>query len=150
MIKSKKALTFSSLMWAFVLTTLFMISIGIVSVQMNNLYGGGYDLTYGIVSNSTLTELQEYQSTLDSDIRGSDSGQAGYSSLGILTLTKLPKIIWGVMGMMINFVTGGWLESPLKLLNLGEVTTTLLLLLRILFTVLIIFIVIKLLTRSPT
>lgn len=149
-LKNKKGLTFSSLMWTFVFVTLFILALGVVSNEMNNLYGGSNDLTFGIVTNSTYTALQNYQSSLDSDLRGSDSGQAGYSTLGILTLTKLPKIIWGVMGMMIGFVTGGWIETPLMLLHLGSITIYVLVLFRVLFTVLVMFLIIKLLTRSPT
>jgi hypothetical protein len=145
---NKKAITFTALIWMFSGIILFVMALAVLSNEMNNLYGGSNDLTYGIVTNSTYEGLQTLQADLDADVRGSDSGQAGYSSLGILTLTRLPKVLWNLMGVTLSFITGGWINNAVGLLPLGSLGDVIIVLLRIIYTIMIIFIIIKLLTRS--
>ena len=148
----KRAQTFKSLLWLFGLLTLFIIALGVFSSEMNSTYSTNKDLTYGILTNETYEGLQKLQADLDTDVRGTEGGQAGYSTLGILTLTKLPKMLWNLLGVMLNFATGGWIENSIGQMGifLGPLGTTLVIIARVLFTMFIIFIIIKLLTRSPT
>ena len=122
---------------------LFMTCIGIVVVSLNSDYGRSENPTFGIVTNSTLNEINQYQSTIEQGMEG----EAETSSLTGVSLGTAWGMIKAGMSIAFNFVTGSWIENAVNLLNWGAAGTALALTLRLLFVLSIGFILLKLILK---
>jgi hypothetical protein len=122
---------------------LVMLLLGIIMVNMNSLYNQNYDSTFGIASNSTLQSFQDYQGTLETGLEGEAESNALY---GINLLTSWSIIKTGIK-IVIDFVTGQWVQNAVGLLNLGDSGVVLGIILRLLFVFSLGFIVLKILFK---
>lgn len=88
------------------LSILFVAMLGLVVGNMNHLYDQDYDV--GLGTNTTLTQLQAYQDTGQSQIEGGDVGfdaEQGITLSSSFGMAKqIGSIVWG-------FITGGWIET---------------------------------------
>ena len=141
---NKKGATFQIFMEVIFFSVLFVIALGIIGSNMNSLYSDNKDLSFGIVTNSTIANLESTQASLDSSQK---EGQSSFSSLGLFTITTLPKMIGTIFSTAKDFVTGAWIASLVNLMNLGEYTQWIILVFRILYFIILIFILIKIITR---
>jgi hypothetical protein len=144
-LRNKKGATYSSLIWVIVLTALFVFVIGIISVETNSKYGTTGDLTFGMANDASLTALKNYADTIKTDV---ETGQSSYSSLGILQLTTLPHLIGTILTLTWNFVSGGFIERIVGIMNLGDYSNMVMVAFRVIYFVLLGLILMKILTRT--
>jgi hypothetical protein len=115
-------------------TLLFLTIFGIVIAGFNVQYGKSYSL--GLTDNTTQQLFITYQNTSQQQIKGGDvafdasQGISLKSSYGLVT--DAISIIW-------NFVSGGFIENAINLLNLGASGTALAVTLRIIWFLSIVF-----------
>jgi|TARA_Y100000310_G_scaffold113968_1_gene112404 hypothetical protein len=116
------------------ISLLFLTVFGIVIAGMNIQYGENYNL--GLTDNSTEQLFIEYQDTAETQIKGGDvefDAQQGITLKESYALTKdLINIIW-------TFLSGGFIEDLVSLLNLGTAGTALAVTLRILWFLSLVF-----------
>jgi hypothetical protein len=121
---------------------LTVLCIGIVVVNMNVIYDKNYDSTFGI-SNASFQAFQDYQSTLEQGMQGEATTNA-FTGINLGTT-------WGMIkqGLIIgfDFVTGGWIENVIALLNLGVAGGYLGLALRLLFVISLGYILLRLIVK---
>ena len=141
---NKRASTFGVWIEVILFSLLFVIALGLIGTNMNAQYGDSKDLSFGLATNNTLQDLKETQASLDASTK---EGQSSFSSLGIFTITTLPKMIMTTLGMTLRFISGGWIKGIVNLMNLGEYTSIVITIFTILYFLIVIFIIIKLLTR---
>ena len=145
--KDKRGITLASVLEIMLFSVLFVAALTAVGVSLNTAFSENKDLTYGLVSNTTQKNLESLQDSMESSRL---QGQSGISSLGIFTLTTLPQMIFTILGMTIEFIVGGWINSLVGLMNLGAIAGTVIIVLKLLYYFFLIFVLIKLLTRSNT
>ena len=143
-VKNKRGATFQAFLEVMLFSVLFVGALAIIGSNMNNLYDSDKDLSMGIMSNSTLNNLKSTQSTLESSV---SEGQSSFSSLGIFTITTLPRMLMTVLGIVKDFVLGTWIRNLVELMNLGEYTNLVIIIFQILYFFLLVFVLIKLITR---
>lgn len=100
----------------------------ILVVGMISIINGGFNYEYGnsnqfdLVGNDTQDNFISYQSTLDREIQG---GEVDFDSNSGLTLRSSWNIIKGALGIIWDFITGGWIEKICNYMNLPtQVATT--------------------------
>ena len=140
---NKKGASLSGWSEASLFLILFMSLMAIVIVNMNAYYSQNNDPTFGIATNSTQSDLTDYQDTLKQSI---NSGTASSSALGFSVSTTWNVISTGI-GYMWSFLTGGWIERSVGLLHMGEAGTALAVILRIIYILSVGFIFLKLVLR---
>lgn len=146
MIKNKRGVTFSAWIEVALVAVLFFGALAIVATNMNNLYGKHNDLTYGIVSNKTLTDLQDYQSSV---INNTQQGQASITDFGILKLTTIPSMLNLGFNLVLSFITGGFIDNIVGAMNLGDYSLIVIIVFRTLYIIGLAFALIKLFTKTP-
>jgi len=143
-IKNKKAVTFGNIGIMIGLVFLITFSLGLISNDMNDIYNSDKDLSFGLTDNATLTNLKNYESQIKSS---TDEGQSSFSSLGIIQLTTLPKLLFGAFGLIGNFVTGGFITKVIAGLHLGEYAFMTNVVMHIIYYIIVAFILIKIIAR---
>ena len=144
---NKKGATFGVFTEIMLISILFVVALGIVGTNMNNLYGQNKDLSFGIASNDTLSNLKNTQSTLDTSLT---AGTSSFSSLGVFTITTLPKMLLSLFSLIKDFVSGSWIRALIGLMNLGQYAESVIAVFQIMYFMAIIFIIFKLITRVNT
>jgi hypothetical protein len=144
MFKSKKAATFQSFWEVMLISVVFVVAIGIIGTNMNSLYGQNHDLTFGIASNSTLSQLESTSNALEAAQSG---GQSSTTSLGLFTLTTIPTMMASIFSITKDFILGGWIARLVYLMNLGDYSSIIIIALQLLYFAILIFILIKLIIR---
>jgi len=113
---------------------LFLTAFGVVIAGMNVQYDKSYSL--GLSDNTTNQLFIDYQDTAETQVQGGDvefDAQQGITLKESYGLTKdLINIIW-------VFLSGGFIEDVVQLLNLGAAGTALALTLRIIWFLSLIF-----------
>lgn len=128
-------------------TVLILSIVVLITVDMNIKYGKSYDGSFGMVTNTTLSNYQDYQESLQSSIKTGEQQQNTITGVQITSTWSMIKL--GIETTF-NFVTGNWIAQIVGLLKLGAVGDILTLVFRILFMVSIGFIGIRLLMKvSP-
>jgi len=142
LLNDKRAFSLSSWTEVALFTTLMVLLVITLIANMNVTYDQNYDGSFGL-SNAIATtqgELTDYQETLQQNVR---EGQASSSGTGI-SLTTTWSIITSGLNIMWTFLTGGFIEEIIGLMQLPTIVGTIL---RILFVLSIGFILLKLILK---
>lgn len=122
---------------------LILFCLGIAVYSLNSDYDTNLDGTFGINTSATETEFNNYQGTLQESMEGEATTN---SVFGVNVATSWGAVSAGLK-MVMNFVTGGFIQDAVGLLNWGSAGTALGLSLRLLFIFALGFIFIKLLFK---
>lgn len=141
---NKKGSTFMAFIEIMLISILFVVALGIIGTNMNSLYGQNKDMSFGLVTNQTLSDLKSTQATLDT---ATQEGTSSFSALGIFTLTTLPKMLLTTLNLIKGFLLGTWIRSLIELMNLGDYSGIIITIFQILYFIMLIFILIKLILR---
>ncbi len=115
--KNKKGSTFEGWTEGVIFSVLFVIVLGgIVLGGMNNLHDGDLEIE-GLPTQDIQDKFENYQESQTEKIAG---GEATFLGTVGLTLSTSWDIITGVLGMVMSFVTGGWVETLVSYLKLPE------------------------------
>lgn len=120
---------------------LFVLMFTAMAVEMNIKYDKSNDGSFGLVTNKTLTEYTDYQSTLQSSIK---SGEAETNTLTGISLTTTWSMVKAGIDVVWSFITGGWIE---QIGGMAQLPTYVTFIFRILFILSVGFIAIKLLLK---
>jgi len=140
---NKKGASFSSWTEAIVGTVIFlMIAGGIILFQFTEIYGTptDTDTSFGLTTNTTLTALTNLQDSMKSVTQ---NGTATSSSAGISVLDSW-ALVKGTGSLVWDFVTGGWIEKVIVMMQLPALLGTGL---RILYFISIGFIILRILFK---
>ena len=143
-IKNCRAATYGGIIEIMLFIVLFIAVITIIGVSMNATYEKNNDLTFGIVTNDTMNDLTEYQKTLDNSTK---EGGMSFSSLGILQLLTLPKMINGIMSLTWSFVSGNFINAIVDAMNLGDYSFIVIVVFKLLYFIGLGLILLKILTK---
>lgn len=140
---NKRGGTFGAWIEAIIFIVLFVAAFTIIGNNMNTTYNKNYDTSFGLGINNTLDSLKSYQGNIDNSTKGDSS----FNSQGWLVLTTLPAIIKTTLTLIWSFITGGFINSIVGIMGLGEYSIYVIILFRILYFVAIGFILLKILTK---
>lgn len=140
---NKKAASLSGFSEAIIGVLLFLSCIVIVMVAMNHDYGQNYDPTFGITTNETANALNNYPGTLQAGMEG----EASTNAIQGVNVVSSYGIIKEGLSIVFQFLTGGFIQNAVGLLNLGQAGTILGLSLRLLFILAVGFILIKIIFK---
>lgn len=112
--KDKRGVTFSGWTEGILFSILFMFALATIMVELNNKYSKTYDPTFGLDTNTTYTNIINYQNDLQNatasgDMSGTGLGMTLTTSWGVIKL--IGAVIW-------SFFTGGWVEKTATLVGL--------------------------------
>lgn len=141
---NKKGATLSFWIEIILLIIVFVVALGFIGVSMNGWYGQNHDLTYGLSTNSTLTEIENYQNTV---ANSTTEGQASLTSFGFFILSTVPHMLLTARSVITNFITGGFINQLVNLMNLGQFGGIIIVAFRLLYFLAIGFILIKLILK---
>ena len=144
---NKKGAALSGTIEIMLFIVLFLAVIAIIGISLNSQYSENQDLTMGISSNKTMTNLQEYQRDLDSAYQ---NGSTSFSDFGILKLTTIPRMVSLTTSIIFSFVTGDFINSVVRNMNLGAYASLVIIIFKILYYVIILMIILSTVTRSNT
>ena len=144
MMKNKKASTFAIWFEIILFSLLFVLVLGIISSNLNSIHGTNNDLTFGIATSDTLQDMKDLQTSLNT---AQTEGQSSITTLGFFMVTTLPRMIMLTLSTTLKFIGGGWISKLAEIMNLGEYATPIVVILTILYWMMIIFILIKIITR---
>lgn len=122
---------------------LLLLCTAVIIGYMNVDYGQDNDPTFGMSTDTTLQRFKDYQGTLQTGLEG----EAETEGTEGISLSSSWGMVKAGISMTFDFVTGGWINNAVGLLNLGSVGDYLALCLRLLFVFSIGFILIKLLFK---
>ena len=138
---NKKGASLSGWTEVALFSVLISILLIIIVGNMNILHDQNKDATFGFSSNSTLTGLKDYQSTLESSIK---EGESSTSSITGLSLSSTWEMIKAGINIVWDFLIGNWVRGAVKLIRLP---TDVGIILQILYVLSVGFIAIKLLLK---
>jgi len=124
------------------LTIAFLTVFGIIVTNFNGMYGEDNQVGFG--TNTTAEEFIDYSDSADDKVRG---GEADFDSNSGMTLKESWGITKGVYKIVMSFVTGGFIEDAFYYTNLGESGQSFALILRILWTLSLIFAILYILFK---
>lgn len=105
----------SGWMEGILLSLAFVLVLGLVVTNFNGLYDK--DNQIGLGTNSTANALIGYQDTAGGLITG---GEADFDSGSGITLRSSWGITKEAFSIVGSFLTGGWIEQVVYMINLGE------------------------------
>lgn len=127
-----------------VVVILFLLVFGIIIVNMNVLYTQDHDANLGMNGISkSFGNWSNYQSTIKTGMEG-EATTSAFTGVSLGTAWDMLK---GGLNIAFSFVTGGWIEWGVNLLQLGEAGTYLALALRLLFVLSLGFILLRLILK---
>lgn len=141
--KDKRALSLSSLTEAVIGIILILGCLAIVMIGMNVKYNQNYDSSFGMLTNDTRASLEGYQTPLQNGL----SSDASTNAINGVNVVGSWGMIYSGIKIMLDFVTGGFIQNAVGLLHLGQAGLWLGWALRLLFIFGIAFIVIKILFK---
>jgi len=124
------------------LTIAFLTVFGIIITNFNGMYDKNNQVGFG--TNTTPDEFIDYTNTADDKVRG---GEADFDSNSGMTLKESWGITKGVYKIVMSFVTGGFIEDAFYYTNLGEAGQSFAVILRILWTLSLIFAILYILFK---
>jgi hypothetical protein len=113
---------------------LFLSVLGIVLAGFNLQYGQSYSL--GVTDNTTQQLFIEYQDTAEQQIRG---GEVQFDAETGISLKNSYGLAVDAISIIWSFLSGGFIENIVSLLNLGAAGTALATTLRILWFLSLVF-----------
>jgi len=117
------------------LSLAFVGILGFVVGSFNVMYGERYNV--GLSDNAGTEALFiEYQDTAQTQIEG---GEAEFDAEQGITLKSSWGLVKDVIGILWNFLSGGWIEDVISLFKLGEAGTILAKTLRIIYFLSLVF-----------
>jgi len=121
--------TISNWTEAILISVAFVAVFGLILTFMNADYSKNYNT--GLTDNSSaLSNFIAYQATADSAI---SDGEVAFDAQEGITLKESYSITKEVIKIIWRFISGGWIESIINLLNLGEMGSILGQTLRVLY-----------------
>lgn len=123
----------------------FLTVFGIIVTNFNGMYGEDNQVGFG--TNTTANSFIDYGDTANSKITG---GEADFDSSSGMTLKESWGITKGVYSIVMSFVTGGFIEDAFYYTNLGESGQAFAVILRILWTLSLIFAILYILFKVVT
>lgn len=123
--------TMSSWTEGILLSLAFVTALGFVVGSFNLMYGMDNSLGLNDTSGSQALFVQ-YQDTSDSKIQG---GEVDFNAQQGITLKSSYGLVKDLISIIWKFVTGGWIETVIGFLGLGEAGTALAVAFRIIFFV---------------
>lgn len=124
------------------LTIAFLTVFGIIVTNFNGMYEKDNQVGFG--TNTTADTFIDYTGTADDKVRG---GEAEFDSSSGMTLKESWGITKGVYKILVAFVTGGFIEDAFYYTNLGESGQSFAVILRILWTLSLIFAILYILFK---
>lgn len=112
----------------------FLIAFTSVIALMNIEYGQNHEVP--LTDTTTIDAFTEYMGTSKDSI---EEGTVEYDSDQGITLKESYGLAKNAITIMWNFITGGWIEDVVLLLNLGDVGDSLAIVLRILYFLSLVF-----------
>jgi hypothetical protein len=147
---NKKGAALTAWIEAVVIIVFFIVALGIIGSKMNEDYSGistSHDLTYGLNSNATQNALI----ALEEDFSNSTTeGQMSFSTFGWFIISTVPHMLYSTVSLLITFVSGGFINSIVGMLQIGEFTNIVTIVLRLLWVLGLIFVLIKLVLKVPS
>ena len=139
----KQGASFSGWLEVIVLSVAIVVLFSSIFSGMNTLHSKDYNL--GLGTKSTVDALEKMQSQVQEKIQGGQVSFLGY--LG-MSLTTAWDMTLGLVSLIWNFITGGWLEIILidYLYLPAEVT----MLIRLLWFISLVFVIYKIIFRVNT
>lgn len=122
---------------------LILMCLGFIITSMNSQYSKNYDSGFGLPTDDTKAQFDEYQGQLQTGL----NGEATTNSISGVSVVSSWGIIKGGISMMWNFLNGQWIRNSINLLQLGNAGTALGWALTLLYIFSIGFILIKLLFK---
>ena len=141
---NKKGATFGSWIETLLIICLVGGSLALIGVGMNSMYGQNKDITYGIVTNDTLTQINSYQTSMQND---TTQGQSSISDFGIFKLATGARLITLSLTLIWDFVSGNFINNIVNLMNLGDYSTILIVVLKAIYFITIGFILLRFVTK---
>lgn len=115
----------------------FVVTFALVIGGLNSELGRTFEVP--IADNHTMDSFVSYMNTSKSQI---DTGEAKFDATQGVTVKSSWSIAKGVLDILWNFFSGGWIENTAELLNLGEGMLAFAKILRIIYFISVIFAVI--------
>jgi hypothetical protein len=123
---------------------LFLLVLAIIVTNMNVLYNQNNDPNFGMTGVSkNFGNWSSYQSTIKTGMEG-EATTSAFTGVSLGTAWDMLK---GGLNIAFSFVTGGWIEWGVNLLQLGEAGTYLAYALRLLFVLSLGFILLRLILK---
>jgi hypothetical protein len=141
---NKKGATFGSWIETLLIICLVGGSLALIGAGMNSMYGQNKDITYGIVTNDTLTQINSYQTSMQND---TTQGQSSISDFGIFKLATGARLITLSLTLIWDFVSGNFINNIVNLMNLGDYSTILIVVLKAIYFITIGFILLRFVTK---
>lgn len=127
-----------------VFVILFLLVFGIIVVNMNVSYNQNNDPTLGMQGVSkSFGNWSSYQATIQTGMQG-EATTSAFTGISLGTAWDMLK---GGLNIAFSFVTGGWIEWGVNLLQLGPAGTYLAGALRLLFVLSLGFILLRLVLK---
>lgn len=124
------------------LSLLFVIILAGIIVNLNTMYGKNFQL--GLGTNTSQQQLKDYEKTMSEEISG---GEVEFTSGEGLTLKSSWAVIKAGLGIIWNFITGGWIETICMYMQLPTAVSVIF---RILYFLSLGFIILRLLFKTGT
>lgn len=141
---NKKGATFGSWIETLLIICLVGGSLALIGAGMNSMYEQNKDITYGIVTNDTLTQINSYQTSMQND---TTQGQSSISDFGIFKLATGARLITLSLTLIWDFVSGNFINNIVNLMNLGDYSTILIVVLKAIYFITIGFILLRFVTK---
>jgi len=120
----------------------FLMIFSIIVTNYNGMYDKDNQVGFG--TTTTPDNFIDYSDSADDKVRG---GEADFDSNSGMTLKESWGITKGVYKIVMSFITGGFIEDAFYYTNLGESGQSFALILRILWTLSLIFAILYILFK---
>lgn len=133
----------SSMSEAVIGIILVLLCLGVIIMGMNQTYNKNYDPSFGINTQDAKNNVSDYQNTVGTGLQGKASENA---LTGVNVLSSYSIVQSGIT-MVINILTGQFIQNIIGLLQLGEAGVYLGWAFRLLFILALAFVLIKIIFK---
>lgn len=144
MIQNKKGATYGIWLEALLISIFFVGVLVIIGNNINTINSDNKDLSFGLITNGTQTDLNNLQSSMEQDL---NNGTTSISSFVGFFISTVPKMLLTINKMLLGFLTGSWINSLVDMLDLGDYAGLVITVFKSFYFFIIIFIIIKLMLR---
>lgn len=138
---NRKGATYSGWVEGIIFISIILGCFVTIGVAWNYTYNTDYDMSFGLVTNDTQSDLTSY---VDSVGTATSTSQATFTESQGLTFGGLWGMLKSLYNIVMSFITGSFVEDVSDMAQLPAFVGTLL---RILFMLSLVLILIKLLTK---
>lgn len=142
---NKQGATYGSWIEVILFIVLFVGILAIISTSMNSAYSKSNDLTFGIVTSDTLQNVKDLSGSFSNSTQV--EGQMSMTSYGLLILSTIPKMITAVMSLVWTFISGGFINSIVGAMNLGDYAGLVIIIFKLLYFISLGLILLKIITK---